>query len=110
MKGDTIDTSPVKSVEMIKIINDTHFAFFKHDLNQGKKIEAVFDAGAGTYKLSGETYTENLEYCNLRDWENHSFDFTLKLTADTLTQRGIEKIDNLNVNREIIEIYVRKGK
>ncbi|MFC4211035.1 hypothetical protein ACFOWA_07580 [Pedobacter lithocola] len=109
-KGDTVNTSPPKNVEMIKILNDTHFAFFKHDLNKGKGADATFDSGSGTYLLMGENYTENLEYCSAREWENHDFNFKVKLNIDTLTQSGIEKIEKLNINREIVEVYVRVKK
>lgn len=107
-KGDTLVTFPVEGQEMIKIFNDQHFAFFKHDVDQGKGDSAVFVAGAGIYELDGEKYTERLQYCNYREWENRDFHFTLKIENDTLIQSGIEKIDSLNVNQEILEIYVKK--
>lgn len=107
-KGDTLNTTPKNNVEMIKIINDTHFAFFQHDINKGKDTAAIYSSGSGTYTLKGDNYTEHLEYCIARDWEGHDFNFTVTLKKDTLIQRGIEKIENLNVNREITEVYVRK--
>ncbi|GGI24563.1 hypothetical protein [Pedobacter mendelii] len=107
-KGDTVNTSPSKKVEMIKIINDTHFAFFKHNLNKGKGVEEVYDSGSGTYLINGNNYIEHLEYCSAREWENHDFKFILKLKNDTLIQSGIEKLVTLKVDREIVEIYVRK--
>ena len=90
-KGDTVVTDYTKDVSMIKIINDTHFAFLNHDLKKGKDSTASFVAGGGTYNLSDSTYTEHLEYCTARDWEGHDFSFTVKLTGDTLVQSGIEK-------------------
>lgn len=109
-KGDTAVTFPVKGKDevMIKIYNHTHFSFFKHDKKQGKVSVPVYDSGAGTYKLTGEEYTEHLEYCNYREWENHDFSFKLSIRNDTLVQRGIEKIDSLHINHEIIETYIRK--
>jgi PhzF family phenazine biosynthesis protein len=108
-KGDTVIAYPVKGKDqvMIKMYNDSHFSFFTHDTKQGKTTSPVFDSGAGTYKLAGNNYSEHLEYCNYREWENHDFNFKLSIRQDTLVQRGIEKIDSLNVNREIIETYVR---
>jgi len=108
-KGDTTIAYPVKGKEevMLKIYNDSHFSFFTHDTKQGKTKDSVFTAGAGTYKLTGNDYSERLEFCNLREWENHDFNFKLKIQNDTLVQRGVERIDSLNVNREIIETYVR---
>ena len=93
--------------EMLKIINATHFAFLRHDLNQGKDSAAMFVAGGGTYKLDGDQYTENLDYCNFREWEKNSFHFTVTIQGDTLVQQGVEKIERLNVDRIIIEKYLR---
>jgi len=109
-QGDTVNTSPQRTVEMIKIINETHFAFFKHDLNKGKGDTAIYDSGSGPYTLKGDNYSEHLEYCSAREWEGHDFRFTVTLKHDTLIQRGIEKIENLNVDREITEVYVRMPK
>lgn len=104
---DTTFTYPVKDLEMIKLFNGSHFAFFKHDIKKGGIKNPVFDSGAGTYKLAGDNYEEHLDYCNYREWENTGFKFKLTLKNDTLVQKGIEKIDSLNVNQEITEIYTR---
>jgi hypothetical protein len=106
-KGDTVVTYPVKGQEdeMIKVINGDHFAFFKHDLKKGGK--PTFDSGAGTYSITGDSYTENLQYCNYREWEGHSFDFKVVFKGDTLQQKGIEKIDSLKINHEIVETYIK---
>ncbi|WP_264524910.1 hypothetical protein [Flavobacterium sp. N502536] len=94
--------------KMIKIINDTHFAFFNHDLNNGKDSTALFFGGGGKYTLKDSTYTENLEYFNNRQWENNTFKFVIKIKNDTLIQKGIEKIEKLGVDRIITEKYVRE--
>jgi len=104
-KGDTTVTDYTKTSEFIKIINDTHFAFLSHDLN--KDSVASFSAGGGHYTLKDSSYTEHLEFCNAREWEGNNFDFTITINNDTLTQKGIEKIDSLGVNRLNIEKYVR---
>jgi hypothetical protein len=106
-KDSTFSTFDPKT-KMIKIINDSHFAFFNHDLNNGKKADALFFGGGGKYTLKDSTYTENLEYFNNRDWENSKFDFTVKVKNDTLIQKGIEKIEKLGINRIIVEKYVRE--
>lgn len=108
-KGDTVIAYPLKGKEelMIKMFNATHFSFFRHDLSHGKAAEPVYDTGAGTYTLDGADYAEKLEFCNYREWEGHDFKFKLTISNDTLVQRGVEKIDSLQVNREIIETYVR---
>src|SRR5690606_10562939 len=66
---DTVHTDYTRNQEMIKIINNTHFAFLRHDLNRGKDSSAVFVAGGGKYTLEGNKYTEYLEYFNVREWE-----------------------------------------
>lgn len=110
-QGDTLVTYPEKGQEdeMIKVINADHFAFFKHDLNHGKG-KAIYDSGAGTYTLKGDDYTENLQYCNYREWEGHSFNFKVSFKGDSLIQKGIEKIDSLKIDQEIIETYVKLKK
>jgi hypothetical protein len=106
-KGDTTVTDYTKNISFIKVINDTHFAFIQHDLKKGKDSSAVFAAGGGSYTLTDSTYTEHLEYCSDRAWEGHDFPFTITIKNDTLTQRGIEKIESSGINRENIEKYVK---
>lgn len=97
-------------VKMIKIINPTHFAFFSHDLSMGKDSStAAFVAGGGTYTLKDSVYTEHLEYFIDRAWEDHTFEFTVKINRDTLTQQGIERIESLGVDHVIVERYKRVG-
>lgn len=93
---------------MIKIINETHFAFFSHDLQHGKdSTAAFFTAGGGTYTLTDSVYTEHLQYCIDREWEDHKFEFVVGIRNDTLTQRGVEKLEKLGIDRVIVEKYVR---
>lgn len=107
-KGDSTVTDYTKDKEFIKIINGSHFAFLSHDLNKGKdSAMAVFSSGGGRYSLADSLYTEHLEYCSDRQWEGNSFDFTVIISGDTLTQKGIEKIDSIGVNRINIERYIR---
>ena len=108
-KDSTFSTFNSKT-KMIKIINDSHFAFFNHDLNNGKdSTTAVFFGGGGKYTLKDSVYTENLEFFNNRKWENNKFEFVVKVKNDTLIQKGIEKVEKLGVNRIIVEKYVREG-
>ena len=67
-------------------INDSHFCFFRHDLNKGQGSTAVFSAGAGTYTLKENAYVEQLEHFTLREWEGHQFEFTVAISQDTLIQ------------------------
>ena len=105
--NDTTTTDYTRELSMIKVINATHFAFLNHDRNKGKDSTAVFAAGGGVYTLTGDQYTEYLEYCSHREWEGNTFQFTVSIQGDTLTQSGIEKIEDLNVERLNIEKYVK---
>lgn len=107
-KGISTVTDYTKDKEFIKIINDSHFAFLSHDLNKGKdSATASFSCGGGRYSLADSLYTERLEYCNDRQWEGNSFDFTVTIAGDTLTQKGIEKIKDIGVDRINVERYIR---
>lgn len=105
-KGDTVITDYTRGQKMIKIINATHFAFLRHDLNKGRD-SAIYSSGGGRYFLTGSLYKEQLDYCSDREWEGHTFQFKVSIKNDTLTQTGIEKLENLNIDRLNIEIYKR---
>jgi len=106
-KGDTTVTDYTHGKEFIKIINDNHFAFLSHDLSKGKNADSLFSAGGGHYTLHDSSYTEHLAYCNDRQWEGNDFSFIVTISNDTLTQKGVEKVDSLGVNRMNIERYLR---
>ena len=109
-KGVATVTDYTKESNMIKIINDSHFAFLKHDINPPKDSTNHFDAGGGSYTLTGDQYTEHLDYYSDRNWEGKTFPFTVSISNDTLIQRGMEKVEKENIDREIIERYVRVTK
>jgi hypothetical protein len=107
-KGDTTFTEASKAIPMIKVINATHFTFLRHDLTKGKdSTDAMFSAGGGRYELKGDQYTEFLEYCSAREWENNTFHFTVTVEGDQLTQEGHEKVEGTDIDRRIIEKYKR---
>ena len=108
-KGDTTVTDYTKDREMIKIINADHFAFLSHDLTKGKD-SAMYTSGGGSYTLTGDKYTEHLDYCSDRQWEGNKFDFTVSIKNDILVQSGIEKVDSAGVDRLNIEKYKRVKK
>lgn len=107
IQGDSTYHKDLTNTRMIKILNETHFSFLNHDLGQKKDSEKMFVAGGGTYKLEGDNYTESLDYCNYREWENNTFEFKLEIKGDTLIQNGLEKIEKLGVDRRIIEVFVK---
>jgi len=100
-------TDYTKDQSMIKIINESHFAFLKHNPNAPKDSSNKFDAGGGSYTLKGDQYTEHLDYYNDRNWEGKTFTFTVSIDNDTLVQKGIEKVEGAGVDRQIIEKYLR---
>jgi hypothetical protein len=104
---DTTVTYYTKNRKFIKIIDSSHFAFVGHDLNKGQDSTANYTSGAGTYTLSGDTYTEHLEFCSERVWEGHDFANHVDVQTDSFTQTGIEKVEKAGVNRLNIEKYVR---
>ncbi|CAM3945797.1 hypothetical protein SAMN06265348_10466 [Pedobacter westerhofensis] len=106
-KGLTTHTDYTKNQQMIKIINDTHFAFLKHNLQPDAEGKNNFDAGGGKYELKGDQYTEHLEYYNDRNWEGKSFTFKVYIKKDTLVQTGIEKIESEGIEQTITEKYLR---
>lgn len=107
--GDTTITEFSEDQKGIKIINDSHFAFLIHDKYQGKNENAAanFVAGGGTYNFDGTYYTESLEYCSDRAWENHEFKFRVEVKGDTLLQSGEEKVEETGEDRFLIERYIR---
>jgi hypothetical protein len=106
-KDSTFSTFNPK-VKMVKIINDSHFAFLSHDITGAKdSTRAVYTAGGGTYTLKDNLYSENLEYFIDPQWENHKFEFVVKIQNDTLVQKGVEKLEKLGIDRVIVEKYVR---
>ena len=111
---DSIKSNMVKGQKMMKIITPSHFAFFLHDLKQGKdSTTATYMSGGGTVAYKDGEYTENLNYCTAREWENHSFSFQLELKGDTLIQQGVEELEELGLGEEnllLIEKYIKVKK
>ena len=105
--GKRTETDYTKGRSMIKIINDTHFAFLNHMLDMPKDSSNHFDGGGGKYLLKGDEYTEFLDFYRDRNWEGKSFKFKVSIKNDTLIQTGVEKVEGAGVDRTIIEKYVR---
>lgn len=104
-KGTSQTTDYSGKLKMIKMFNNTHFAFLKHSFDP--KDTTSFDAGGGTFILKGEEYTEHLEYYKNKEWEGKTFNFKLAIHQDTLIQKGIEKVEAAGVDRVIIEKYIK---
>ncbi|MBD2701828.1 hypothetical protein IC229_14345 [Spirosoma sp. BT702] len=112
IEGDTTFSTFDASHKMIKIINETHFAFLNHKIRPEKDTTSAneFTGGGGTYSLVDSNYTENLDYFVDKAWENHRFQFVVSFDGDTLVQKGVEKVEKLAIDRIIIEKYIRVKK
>ena len=104
-KGKTQVTNYGGDVKMIKIINGSHFAFLRHSSNP--KDTTNFDAGGGSYTLSNADYTEHLDFYKDKKWEGKTFNFKIALDKDTLIHKGVEKVVEANIDRVIIEKYLK---
>jgi hypothetical protein len=102
-QGDSIQIKDLSTNDFIKIINKTHFSF----INQPKDSVGQFYAGGGTYTFDGENYSERLNYIAHKAIRGHIFNFKIEIKGDTLTQYGKEKVEAVNMDRDIIEKYLR---
>lgn len=102
-ENDSLIIKDLSKSSFIKIINDSHFAFF----NQAENDASQFYGGGGTYTIDDTDYIETLTYTSALDFKNHSFHFEVEIKGDTLIQSGIEKIEDAGIHREIIEKYIR---
>lgn len=108
--NDTTMVDSLKDQKMIKIISLSHFAFLNHDLKGGKDSTAIaFVAGGGSCHFNDSIYSEELEYCNYRDWEGLKVDFKYVISHDTLTLTGHEKKEDIKIDHVITEKYIRIG-
>jgi len=102
-ENDSVQVKDLNNNDFIKIINKTHFAFF----NQDRGTSENYVAGAGTYKFDGEDYIETLDFIPTVEYRNHVFPFKVEIKGDSLIQHGHEKIEEANLDRYILEKYIR---
>jgi hypothetical protein len=108
ISGTDTSTTDFRSTHKgVKIINANHFSFLNHDIKNGKDSTASFTAGGGRYTYKNWKYTEHLEFCNYREWEGHTFEFTIEIHGDTLIQTGMEEIQESGIKQLLIEKYKR---
>src|SRR5262249_23487373 len=70
-----------------KMISAKHFMFISFDKTKMKTT----GAGAGSYTLNGNTYTEHVDFIDVNGGESlvgTDVAFTVKVEGDTLTQTG----------------------
>lgn len=102
-ENDSVQVKDLNNNDFIKIINETHFAFF----NQDRGTNENYVAGAGTYSFNGEDYIETLNFIPAVAYRNHVFPFKVEIKGDTLIQHGHEKIEEADLDRYILEKYIR---
>ncbi|MFY0630483.1 MAG: hypothetical protein JXR05_08885 [Flavobacteriaceae bacterium] len=102
-ENDSIVRKDLSNTSFVKFIGKNHFAFF----NQENSSASNFYSGGGTYSLKGDNYTETLKFSANKAIRNHAFSFTVRIVGDTLIQSGLEKVPAANMNREIIEKYIK---
>lgn len=102
-ENDSVQIKDLGNTEFIKIINKTHFAFFNQELGTSEN----FMAGGGTYEFDGINYTETLDFIASPDYRKHIFKFRAEIKGDSLIQQGFEKIEKADLDRYILEKYVR---
>lgn len=103
IENDSIKIKDLSNTQFVKIINDTHFAFF----NQQNDGNENYYGGAGTYILDENDYEETLSFTSVEAIKNHKFPFKIRISGDSLIQSGVEIIKEAGINREIIEKYIR---
>ncbi|WP_299549296.1 hypothetical protein [Seonamhaeicola sp.] len=103
LEQDSLTVKDLTNTAFIKIINDSHFAFF----NQHNQSTEHFYGGGGTYTLNNNNYVETLSYTSVEALKGHTFSFKVDFAGDTLIQSGIEKAKKANINRKIIEKYIK---
>jgi hypothetical protein len=109
IKKDTVIHNDLPGTSMIKILNDTHFAFMQHTVDK-TDTTGIFGGGGGTYTLKDNQYTEHVEYCSARPYEGNDFEFTIEFRGDTLVQSGVEKLKEIGAGEEdmqLVEKYLR---
>jgi len=106
--GKQTTTNFTNDLKMIKVINKSHFSFLKHSTHANDSVS--FDAGGGRYTIKGDEYTEYLDFYKDKNWEGKTFYFKVSFNQDTLIQKGVEKVEKANVDRVIIEKYIKLNK
>jgi hypothetical protein len=111
------------STRQMKYITARHWIYINQDKDkimavlakkiQGDPIQAyrdAFDAGAGTYKLVGNTYTETLEQGADPAYSGMAISFTVKVEGNRFYQSGkFPVLENGKKIRDILleEVYER---
>ncbi len=103
IENDSLRIKNLTKTTFIKIINNSHFAFFNQEFTGNEN----FYSGAGTYTLKETIYIETLNFTSVESIKNHQFPFKVTIKGDTLIQSGLEEIKAEGIKRKIVEKYIR---
>ena len=98
--GDTVMHKFPVNIERIKFISDNNFCW----VNINTSNHQVSDSAGGTYKLSGENYSEFIEYggAGMLSYANNEQKFTVKVENNKLYLSGV-----LSSGQKIREVWER---
>jgi hypothetical protein len=102
-EADSVQVKDLTYTDFIKIIGSSHFAFF----NQDRGTSDNFMSGAGSYTFDGSNYVETLDFISVPEIRGHEFAFEVQIRGDSLIQQGHEKVEAADIDRYILEKYVR---
>ena len=101
----------------VKIITRSYFSVMSQKRDRQKYIGAGTDAeilaaakgffaGAGTYTLAGDTYTENMEFCTVPNFADASIPYKITWDGnDRWTQTGTIPLKALGLAENDLELY-----
>jgi len=90
--SDTTITADASTLQSMKILSQTHFAYVTDKTHQDSTI--FLRAGAGTYTHSDKEYAEKIEYSSDPVMLGKTYRFSFEMEGDTWTHIGdIEDYD-----------------
>ncbi len=110
IKNDTVMHNDLPGTSMMKILNDTHFAFLQHTVDKADTT-GVFAGGGGTYTSARRSLHRDPGVVAAHaTHEGNAFEFTIAFHGDTLIQEGVENLKELGAGEEnlhLVEKYLR---
>jgi hypothetical protein len=108
-------TFSLTKTRQIKILTKTHWAFLSQDrlpaksASDAKLHEAAksLSAGAGTYKLDGDSYTEHIEFFAEPKFVGTSITFKIKWEGDEWIQTGTLPLKALGLSDHDVKLQER---
>jgi hypothetical protein len=110
-------TFSLSSYRQIKMLTNNHWVFLSQDksapkLTNGSDAELLaaaktFAAGAGTYTLDGDAYTEHVEFFYTPNFVGATLKFKIKWVGDEWIQTGTIPVKALGLGDKDMELYER---